>query len=127
MAFLGFLPRFLGMTPPEAKPSSPDRNGYFEKPRDEAEEKLMSWNGGSRDSKRDELPSQTMEKILKEVTFITDRMLGDDEDEQCALEWRFTAAVLDKFMLFILITFFVLSTFFIFCLTPGVFLEPLAD
>ena len=40
--------------------------------------------------------SQTMEKILKEVTFITDRMLGDDEDEQCALEWRFTAAVLDK-------------------------------
>jgi len=94
-------------------------------------EKLGNWNNSNKKNGRGtEVTSpegRTLENILNELSFITDRMLSDDQDERSALEWRFTAAVMDKLMLYILVTFFLASTILTFFLTPGVLLPANSD
>jgi len=42
--------------------------------------------------------NRDMKKILEELTFITNSMRNDDQDEKSALEWKFAATVLDRWV-----------------------------
>jgi len=64
-----------------------------------------------------------MGEILKELTFITDRIHNDDEDEKCALEWKFAAQVLDTAALWFFILYFIFTTFLTIGMAPGILLS----
>jgi len=63
-----------------------------------------------------------MTEILDELTFITDRIRNDDEDEKCALEWTFAAHVLDTAALWFFAIYFIFNTFLTIGMAPGILL-----
>jgi len=66
--------------------------------------------------------SRELSRINRQLDKITSRMKDEDEDEKCALEWKFAAHVLDTFAIWFYTFYFVFTTFLTIGIAPGILL-----
>lgn len=59
--------------------------------------------------------------ILKELRFITEKMKSQEEDDAITSDWKFAAAVLDRFLLWFFAIATVLASVVILLMAPNLF------
>jgi len=62
-----------------------------------------------------------LRSILKELRFITDKMKAQDEDDLITSDWKFAAAVVDRFLLWFFSIATLLSSVAILLAAPNMF------